>query len=231
MEGTIINAGAIVIGGLIGLSIGGRFPVTMVNGIMHGVSLVVLIVGLQMALQTGNAIIVLLSVVLGGIIGESLLLEDRFNQLSRRLEERYARGGEGQFTRGFVAASLLYCIGPMAITGAFQNGLLGDYSILLTKSFLDGISAVALAAGLGYGVVFSAVPVLLYQGTLAFGAIWVKPLLSPGVVTEMTATGGVLILGIGLSMLEIKKLRIANFLPALGVVIPLVYLWQVLGQR
>lgn len=225
MEGTIINAVAIVAGGLLGLSLGGRFPAAMVENIMHGVSLVVLLVGLQMGLRTENAIVVLLSLVLGGIMGEYLRLEDRFNQLSRRVEERYARGGEGEFTRGFVAASLLYCVGPMAITGAFQNGLLGDYSILLTKSFLDGISAVALAAGLGYGVAFSALPVFLYQGALALGAIWLKPLLSPAVVNEMTATGGVLIIGIGLSMLEIKKLRVANFLPALAVVIPLVYLW------
>ncbi|HHW13756.1 MAG TPA: DUF554 domain-containing protein [Firmicutes bacterium] len=228
MEGTIINAVAVVVGGLLGLALGGRLPGQVVESIMHGVSLSVLLVGLEMGLRSRNAVIVLLSVVLGGIIGEALRLEERFNRLSHRVEERYTRGGDGRFTRGFVAASLLYCVGPMAITGAFQNGLLGEYSILVTKSFLDGISAVALAAGLGYGVLFSAVPVFLYQGALALGATWLKPLLSAEVVTEMTATGGVLILGIALTMLQIKKIRVANFLPALGVVVPLVYLWSLL---
>lgn len=226
MEGTIINAAAVVVGGLLGLALGGRLPQQVVESIMHGVSLSVLLVGLEMGLRSQNAVIVLLSVVLGGVIGEALRLEERFNRLSKRVEERYTRGGDGRFARGFVAASLLYCVGPMAITGAFQNGLLGEYSILVTKSFLDGISAVALAAGLGYGVLFSSVPVLLYQGALALGATWLKPLLSPEVVTEMTATGGVLILGIALTMLQVKKIRVANFLPALAVVVPLVYLWQ-----
>lgn len=226
MTGTLINGLVVVLGGLLGLLLGGRLPGSLVDGIMHGVSLSVLLVGLEMGLQTRNAVVVLLSVVLGGVSGELLHLEERFNHLSQRVEQRYARGGQGKFTRGFVTASLLYCVGPMAITGAFQNGLLGQYSILVTKSFLDGISAVALAAGLGYGVIFSAVPLVLYQGALSLGAIWLKPLLSPAVVTEMTATGGVLIVGISLTMLEIKKLRIANFLPALAVVIPVVYLWQ-----
>jgi hypothetical protein len=226
IEGTLINGAAVVLGGLVGLALGGRLPGTLVESIMHGVSLSVLLVGLEMGLRTKNAVIVLLSVVVGGIIGEWARIEERFNRLSRRVEERYTRSGDGKFARGFVTASLLYCVGPMAITGAFQNGLLGESSILVTKSFLDGISAVALAAGLGYGVIFSAIPVLLYQGALSFGAIWLKPLLSTAVVTEMTATGGVLIVAISLSMLEIKKLRVANFLPALAVVIPLVYLWQ-----
>ncbi|MGE5554546.1 MAG: DUF554 domain-containing protein [Betaproteobacteria bacterium] len=229
MAGTVINAAAIVVGALMGLAFGGRLPLRTVDSIMHGVGLSVLLVGLEMGLRTENAVIVLLSVALGGVIGESLQLETYFNRLSQRLEERFTGGkGGGGFTRGFVGSSLLYCVGPMAITGAFQNGLLGEYSILLTKSFLDGISAVALAAGLGYGVVFSAVPVFLYQGALTLTAQWIAPLLSKSVVTEMTATGGVLILGIALSMLEIKKIRVTNFLPALAVVIPLVHLWQAL---
>ncbi len=229
MEGTIINAVSVVAGGLLGLALGGRLPQLMIETIMHGVSLSVLLVGLEMGLRTQNAVLVLLSVVLGGVIGEALQLEARFNRLSQRVEERYTQGGDGRFTRGFVAASLLYCVGPMAITGAFQNGLLGEYSILVTKSFLDGISAVALAASLGHGVLFSAVPVLLYQGALTIGAAWLKPLLSPEVVTEMTATGGVLIVGIALTLLQVKKIRVANFLPALAVVVPLVYVWQALN--
>lgn len=226
MQGTLINAAAIVLGGVLGLALGGRLPAVLVDTIMHGLGLSVLLIGLEMGLRTHNALIVLLSVVLGGIVGQLLKLDDGFNRLSRSLEERYAQAGDGRFARGFVTASLLYCVGPMAVTGSFQNGLLGEYSILVTKSFLDGVSAVALAAGLGYGVLFSAVPVLLYQGALSLGAVWVKPLLSGAVVTEMTATGGVLIIGIALTMLEVKKLKMANYLPALAMVIPLVYLWQ-----
>ncbi len=228
MEGTLINAAAVVVGGLLGLAFGGRLPRRMVESIMHGVSLSVLLIGLEMGLRTKNAVVVLLSLVVGGVIGEALQLEERFNRLSCRIEERCARGGGGEFTRGFVAASLLYCVGPMAVTGAFQNGLLGEYSILLTKSFLDGISAVALAAGLGYGVLFAAAPVFLYQGALTLGARWMAPLLSQAAVTELTATGGVLIVGIALSMLEIRRIRVANFLPALLLAVPLVYLWQML---
>ncbi|MGE5509264.1 MAG: DUF554 domain-containing protein [Chitinophagales bacterium] len=226
MEGSIINAAAIALGGFAGLLAGGRLPERLVKIIMQSVSLAVLMVGIDMGLRTKNSVIVLLSIVLGGLIGESLQIEERFNHLSERLEARYTANGDGRFTKGFVTASLLYCVGPMAITGAFQNGLLGDASILITKSFLDGISAIALGAGLGYGVIFSAIPVLLYQGGLALGATWLKPLLSQAVVLEMTATGGVLILGIALTMLEIKKVKVANLLPALFVVVPIVYLWQ-----
>jgi uncharacterized membrane protein YqgA involved in biofilm formation len=226
MEGTLINAAAVVLGGLLGLAFGGRLPQRMTESILHGVSLSVLAIGLEMGLRTRNAVIVLLSLVIGGVIGEALQLEERFHRLSGRIEERSARGGAGEFTRGFVAASLLYCVGPMAVTGAFQNGLLGEYSILLTKSFLDGISAVALAAGLGYGVLFAAIPVFLYQSALSLSARWMAPLLSQAAVTELTATGGVLIVGIALSMLDIRKIRVANFLPALVAVVPLVYLWQ-----
>lgn len=226
MLGTLINAGAIILGSVCGLALGGRLPAVLVDTIMHGLGLSVLLIGLEMGLRTHNALVVLMSVVLGGVVGQLLKLDDGFNGLSRSLEERYAQAGDGRFSRGFVTASLLYCVGPMAVTGAFQNGLLGDYSILVTKSFLDGISAVALAAGLGYGVLFSAVPVVLYQGALSLGAVWIKPLLSAAVVTEMTATGGVLIVGIALAMLEVKKLKMANYLPALALVIPLVYLWQ-----
>lgn len=226
MDGSIINAVAIALGGLLGLLLGGRFPERLNKTIMQGVGLAVLMVGIDMGLRTQNSVIVLLSIVIGGIIGEALQIEERFNRLSERLEAKYTKNGDGRFTKGFVTASLLYCVGPMAITGAFQNGLLGDASILITKSFLDGISAVALGAGLGYGVVFSAIPVLLYQGGLALGATWIKPLLSETVILEMTATGGVLILGIALTMLEIKRLKVANFLPALFAVVPIVYLWQ-----
>jgi uncharacterized membrane protein YqgA involved in biofilm formation len=216
---------AIVIGGLVGLLLRGRLADRFNVIMMQGLGLTVLVIGLKMALQCQNSIIVLLSLVIGGLIGEALRIEDRFESFSHSLENRMG-GAEGEFSRGFVAASLLYCVGAMAVTGAIQNGLTGDYSVLLVKSFLDGISALALSAGLGYGVIFSAIPVLMYQGAISLLAIWVKPILNDAVVLEMSATGGVLILAIALATLQIKRIKIANFLPALLVAAILSLFWR-----
>lgn len=224
MQGTLLNSLAILVGGLVGLLFRGRLAERFNVSVMQGLGLTVLVIGLKMALESHNSIILLLSLVIGGLVGEGLRIEDRFETLSRTLEQRLG-GAEGEFSKGFVTASLLYCVGPMAVTGAIQNGLTGDYSVLIVKSFLDGISALALSAGLGFGVLFSAVPVLLYQGAISLLAIWVKPLLSEAVVLEMSATGGVLILAIALSALQIKRVKVANFLPALLVAAIIAGFW------
>lgn len=229
LEGTLINGLSVIVGGLVGLLFRGRISERFNTSIIQGLGLVVLFIGMQMALQSQNAVVVLVSLILGGIAGEALLIEDRFEGFSQRLEARLG-GSRGDFARGFVTASLLYCVGPMAVTGAIQNGLTGDYSVLVIKSFLDGISAVALAAGLGFGVAFSAVPVLVYQGGLSLLAGWVKPFLTEPIITEMTATGGVLILAISLSMLQIKKFKVANFLPALFFAGFLAYAWGLIPR-
>jgi hypothetical protein len=196
-----------------------------------GLGLTTLVIGAQMSLQTQNLLIMLASVILGGVIGELLGIEDRLDALgarfSRLVEAWGQQGASGQisetrrnFSRGFVTASLVFCVGPMTILGSFQDGLTGDFSLLAIKSMLDGFSALAFASALGVGVVFSAAVVLTYQGALTLSAVWVRPLLSEAMTTEMTAVGGLLILGIGLTLLEIKRLPVANLLPAL-VIAPL----------
>lgn len=219
--GTLINVGAIILGSLIGFLVKGRFPEKLGETVMHGVGLMVLLLGLQMALETKQPLAVLLSLVLGGMVGELLDLEGGLERFSRQVEARLAAGQDG-FARGFVAASLLYCVGPMAIMGSFESGLAGNHAILINKAFLDGISSIALSASLGLGVVFSSVPVLLYQGALTLLAGAVKQVLTQPVIAEMTATGGLLIMAIGFNMLRMVKIRVANLLPALGVIILLV---------
>ncbi len=222
--GTIINAGTIILGGVLGLFLKGRLSERVNATIMQGVGLVILLIGLDMARQTQNAIIVLISLVVGGIIGETLNLEGRFESWSNRLQARFARG-ESTFSRGFVAASLLFCVGPMAIMGAFDDGLRGNYQVLVNKAALDGISSIALAASLGFGVVFSSIPVFLYQGSLTLLAVTIRPIMTPLAIAEMTATGGLMIVALALNMLKMPKIKVTNFLPALVLAVVIAYFW------
>lgn len=222
--GTIINAGTIILGGVLGLFLKGRLSERVNATIMQGVGLVILLIGLDMARQTQNAIIVLISLVVGGIIGETLNLEGRFESWSNRLQARFVRG-ESTFSRGFVAASLLFCVGPMAIMGAFDDGLRGNYQVLVNKAALDGISSIALAASLGFGVVFSSIPVFLYQGSLTLLAATIRPIMTPLAIAEMTATGGLMIVALALNMLKMPKIKVTNFLPALVLAVVIAYFW------
>ena len=182
---------------------------------MQGIGLSVIVIGLSMALKTENIIITILSLVLGGIIGEVLQIEERLEDLGKWIETKLGRGSTGDFTKAFVTASLVYCIGAMAVMGALESGLTGKDDILYAKSTLDGISSVIFASSLGIGVAFSALPVLIYQGLITFAATFVKVFLTDSVINEMTAAGGVLILGIGLNILGITKIKIGNMLPAI----------------
>ncbi|MCL4516717.1 MAG: DUF554 domain-containing protein [Firmicutes bacterium] len=222
--GTLINAATIILGGVLGLFLKGRLSERVNGTIMQGVGLVILLIGLDMARQTHNAIMVLISLVAGGIIGETLNLEGRFEDWSDRLQARFARG-ESTFSRGFVAASLLFCVGPMAIMGAFDDGLRGNYQVLVNKAALDGISSIALAASLGFGVVFSAIPVFLYQGSLTLLAVTIRPIMTPLAIAEMTATGGLMIVGLAFNMLGFRKIKVTNFLPALVLAVAIAYFW------
>lgn len=178
---------------------------------------------MQMALATGNILVVLLSIMLGGILGEWWKLEDRLNSLGKSFEKAASRHPfltRGDFTRGFVTASLVFCIGPMTFLGAIQDGLTGNYRLLAIKSVLDGFAGLAFAASMGFGVAFAAVTVLLFQGGISLGAGFLQDALTDSMILEMTATGGVMILGIGILLLDIKKIKVANYLPAL-VIAPL----------
>lgn len=232
MTGTVINVITVIAGGTVGTLLGERLPSRIRQIVMQGVGLVTLAVGMSMAITTENFLLVLLSIVLGGILGEWWGLEERLDRAGEWLETRAARFpflAQGEFTKGFVTASLVFCVGPMTILGSIQDGLSGDYTLLAIKSVLDGFSALAFAASMGMGATFSAVTVLVYQGVLTLGASLFQNVLTDTIVTEMTATGGVMILGIGLLLLEIRRVRVANFLPALAIVPLLVTLWEMWG--
>jgi len=212
--GTVVNVAAIAVGTVIGFVLKQRLPERINSIAMQGLGLVTALIGLKMMLTTQNALIVLVSMVIGGILGELLRIEARLDQLGARVEARFSKE-RGTFAKAFVTSTLLYCVGPMAIVGALQDGLRGDYSILLTKSGLDGIASVAFASTLGIGILFSTIPVAAYQGGITVGASLLEPYLTSSMINEMTATGGLLILGIAMNLLQITKIRVGNLLPAI----------------
>lgn len=214
--GTVANVAAIVLGTLLGLLLRRRLPQRITRILTQGLGLVTALIGLQMVVATQNVLIVLVSIVVGGVVGELIQIEGRLDTFGTRLEKRFSRR-RGTFAKAFVTSSLLYCVGPIAILGALQDGLRGDYSILLTKSGLDGIASVAFASTLGIGVLFSAIPVLAYQGSITIAASLLEPYLRTAIVNEMTATGGLLILGIALNILRVTKIKVGNMLPAILV--------------
>jgi len=214
--GTVVNALAIVSGAILGKILGRSFADNLKITVMQGLGLGVLLVGIQMAMQTNNVLIVIFSLVLGGITGELLRLEWHLDNLGRYLESRVNKenGRQSTFAQGFVTASLIYCVGAMAIMGALESGLTGQHRTLYAKSLLDGVMSIMLSSTLGLGVAFSALPVFVYQGSITLLARWIGMLLNEAVIAEMTATGGVLIIGIALGILEIRKINVGNLLPA-----------------
>ena len=226
MIGTILNVAAILIGGSLGLLVGARLPERLRQTVVYGLGLFTGALGIQMFLKTGNSIIVLASLLIGGVLGEWWGIEDGFRNLGAFLEKRFARGDGmdqgSRFIRGFLTASLVFCVGPMAILGSIQDGLSGDYSLLAIKSVLDGFAALAFSSLLGAGVLFSALAILVYQGMLTLLAAQVQSISTPAMMNEMTAAGGVLLIGLAVSsLLELKPIRVGNFLPAL-VIAPLI---------
>lgn len=216
MIGTIVNCIAVIAGALLGSLIGARLPVNLKNTVMQGIGLVVILIGLKMAIATQHILLLTLSMVLGGVAGELMGIEDKLNACGQWLEKRFA-AGHGQVARAFVTASLVYCVGAMAIMGSIEEGLTGKADTLYVKSVLDGVTAIVFASVMGKGVAFSAIAILLYQGLITLAASAISQFLSTPVITEMTAAGGLLIVGIGLTMLEIKQLRVGNLLPAIFI--------------
>ena len=220
MTGTLINILTVLVGGTLGLLFGSRLPERLRQTVIAGLGLFTAAIGLQMFMETENAIIVL----------GALLTEDRLRGLGSLLERRFTQpqaestiGSQGsRFVRGFLTASLVFCVGPMTILGSIQDGLTGDYKLLAIKAVLDGFAALAFASSLGVGVLFSTLVILLYQGGLSLLAAQAQALITPAMMSEMTAVGGVLLLGIAISsLLEIKPIRVGNFLPAL-LIAPLI---------
>jgi len=213
MIGTLVNTGAVVIGGAIGLAAGTRLPERMKTILMQALGLSVLAIGLRMALEAQHALLAIACLLLGGITGELLRIEQRLDGLAETLRQ-LLRADSSRFVEGFVTATLLYLTGAMTIVGSIRDGTVGDPGILLLKALLDGVASVALASSLGVGVIFSALPVLVVQGGITLLAGQLAFLSQPAVLDAVNATGGLLILGIGINLLEIGRIRVGNLLPA-----------------
>jgi uncharacterized protein len=249
VTGTIINIVAILVGGTLGMVFGARLPERVRQTVMAGLGLFTAVIGIQMTFKTQQALVVLGALLVGGVLGEWMRIEERLSRLGEWLERRFVAQPSPQlvmqaealtspalnktgsvteaaqesrhgsrFVRGFLTASLVYTIGPMAILGAIQDGLNGDFSLLAIKSVLDGFASLAFASSLGVGVLFSSLVILVYQGGISLLAAQAQAWISTAMMNEMTATGGVLLLGIAISsLLEIKPIRVGNFLPSLAI--------------
>ncbi|NLY66824.1 MAG: DUF554 domain-containing protein [Tissierellia bacterium] len=220
MLGTIVNSTTIIIGTILGVLLNKGIKEEYKSTIMDGVSLAVILIGIMGALDTENVILMIISLVVGSIIGEAVKIEKKLDNLGNTLEKKLGKG-DSNFSKGFVTASLVFCVGAMAIVGALESGLRGNHSTLFAKSVLDGISSIIFASTLGIGVGFSAATVLLYQGSITLLASSAKELLTPEVINEMSAVGGLLIAAIGINLLGLRKIKVGNMLPA--IFIPLLY--------
>ena len=220
MLGSIVNSAAVVLGSILGVFINKGIKDEYKNIIMDAVGLTVVVMGIGSAIKSENLILVIISIVLGSIIGEAIGIQQKLDKLGDGLEKRLGKGNSN-FSKGFVTGSLVFCIGAMAIVGALESGLTGDNSTLFAKSVLDGITSIIFASTLGIGVAFSAVSLLVYEGSISLLASFLSNLLSTQAITEMSSVGGILIIAIGLNVLGIKKIKVGNMLPA--VFIPLLY--------
>ncbi len=240
MIGTFLNVASVLVGGTLGLILGSRVQNRFRNTVINGLGLFTLAYGLYNFLKTQNPLIALGSLLVGALFGEWWKIEEGLQNLGRLLESRFGRfqvtdpgkdlsrsstigisgqiGTANDFVRGFLTASLVFCVGPMTILGSIQNGLSGDYNLLAIKSILDGFAAFAFASTLGVGVLFSVVVILLFQGGISLLAAQLNSIVSPAMMAEMTAVGGILLIGIAISsLLEIKSIRVGNFLPSLAI--------------
>ena len=218
LSGTLLNAAAVLVGGLLGTVLGQRLPERMLERVVAGVGLFVLVMGAKFALDTSNLLYLLGSIVIGGILGSLASIDRRLNALGDGLQRRLARPGRpSTVSEAFVTAAIVFCVGPLTFLGSIQNGLTGDSSLLVIKGVLDGFTAIALAATLGWGVLLTIPVILVYQGGLALGASFLASSLSDLQLREMNAVGGLLILGVGLKLLAIRDVKVADFLPAILV--------------
>jgi uncharacterized membrane protein YqgA involved in biofilm formation len=234
MTGTLINVATVLIGSALGLWMGGRLSDRARETVLNGLGIVTIALGLEMTLHTQNILVVMGSVLVGGLLGEWWRLERHMESAGAWLERRFGGGNDAsarqRFIRGFVTASLVYCVGPMAFLGSIQDGLDGNYRLLAIKSVLDGFASLAFASSLGVGVAFSVLPILIYQGSLSLLAAQASTVLTEAMIGEMTATGGILVMGIGIgSLLELKSIRVGNYLPALLLAPLIVWTLSLLG--
>ena len=221
MTGTFLNIATVLAGGFIGLIFGARIPEKLKEAVVAGMGLFTAAMGLQMFMSTQNPLIVLGALLIGTLLGEWMRIEDGLHNFGKFLEQRFSKEGDdgsNKFVRGFLTTSLLFCVGPMTILGSIQDGLTGDYNLLAVKSVLDGFAAMAFASTLGVGVMFSAIVIFVFQGGISLFAAQLNTIATPIMMDELSATGGVVLLGLAISsLLEIKKIRVGNMLPALFI--------------
>lgn len=225
--GTVVNVAAILVGSLVGLLLKKGLPERITNALSVAVGLCVAYIGISGALKGQNMLVAVLSMVIGAVIGESLNIDGGLNRLGEAVQRRFRRtDGESTMAQSFVSATLLFCVGAMAIVGSLQSGISGDHNTLFVKSILDGISSIVFAATLGGGVMLSVIPLFIYQGAIALLAQFIEPFLSEAVIAEMTCVGSLLILALSLNLLKITKIKVANLLPAIVLPIGLCPLYQ-----
>lgn len=223
MLGTIINVIAVIIGGTAGLLLNKKLPARFVNIFFQVIGLFTLFLGFSMAFKTKHVMHLILALIVGAIIGEALKLDLWIEKLGDGIKSKFRFGNE-KFTEGMLTAFLLFCMGSLTIVGAIEEGMGGNPRLLLIKSLMDGVSSIALASGMGAGVIFSVVPLLIYQGGITILAIWFGKFFPEVYVNEISAVGGILLVGLGISILEIKKINVMNMLPALLVIVILIWL-------
>lgn len=216
LTGTLVNSLTIIAGTVIGMLLGKFIPERMSDAVSKGVALCVLYIGIDGMLAGENTLVAIIATVIGAIIGELLRLDDRMHNLGDWVERRFAKNGtKGSISEGFVSASLLFCVGAMAIMGSLDSGLLRNHSTLYAKSTLDGITSIVYGSTMGVGVALSAVPIFLYQGAIALGASFIEPFLTPEVIAEMKCVGSILITGLALNLLGLTKIKVVNYVPAI----------------
>lgn len=222
MLGTIVNFFTIFVGGIIGVLLKGGLPKRFTDTIMSGVALCVIYIGISGTLKGENMLLIVISIAIGSLLGELINIDEKLILLGNFIENKAKNfSKDTSISLGFVTASLLFCVGAMAVVGSLESGLLGKYDILFTKSILDGVTALILSSTLGIGVILSAFSVLVYQGLITLAASLLQNILTTPIVNEMSAVGSLLIIGIGLNMLGITKIKVANMLPS--IFIPIIY--------
>lgn len=234
MIGTWVNFAAIIVGGSLGVFLGGKLSPRIKNTILGGMGLFVVALGVQMFFKTTNTLFPLGGIVIGGLLGEWMKIEEGFSRLGSWLESKVSRdhssAEQEKFIRGFITASILFCAGPVAILGSIQDGAQGNPQLLIVKSILDGMFALSFASTMGIGVAFSAIPVFAYQALLSLLGGQLQSIINTTMMNELSGVGGVVLMGVGVSsILEIKKIRIGSFIPALFVSPLLVWIAQLLG--
>lgn len=219
--GTLVNVALVLIGGFVGLFLKKGISKRFSDLIMNAIALVTMVIGITFATASENMLVVIISLVVGALIGEGINIDKKLNQLGGLIKSK-VKSESGNVGEGFVTATLLFCVGSMAIMGSLDSGLRGDHTVLYTKAIMDGISALIFASSMGIGVLLSAVPILLYQGSITLLSSFIQPYLTQSMMTEMNAVGGILLIGLGISILGIKEIKVSNLLPAL--VIPVILL-------